>query len=127
MVTKLNTWKYRISIKDLFSENTSPELIVTLCSSLEKQLTSLIGKVQVSNLTTDEKDDKEMKLNDLLSNFQFLKQLADGSIKEREWSNYSFDGDYEDMFNGYMDELYDLSDEHARNIKGELEKFIWIH
>jgi hypothetical protein len=54
METKIsNNWKFKIEIKHLFSEETTPELINKLCSRLNTQLVKIKSEVQKSNLMQD--------------------------------------------------------------------------
>lgn len=109
----MNKWKHKIRIKHLFEDKTTPELIVKLCAELEKQLKP-INKIYE---TSDDGDYVYYQLEECIDNFEFLKHLADGTIPEIEWKDYGFDGDFEEEFNGYLSQLYDLAD---------TDKFIWI-
>jgi hypothetical protein len=62
----------------------------------------------------------------VVNNFSFTKALCNGEIPEDTWEDYSFEGDFEEMFNYYMDELYDLGDSRVELTNGVVEKFIWI-
>jgi hypothetical protein len=125
-IIKSNNWRNTISIKNLFEDETTPELIVKLCDSLIIQLEKINKKESRSNLTADEKYNISSKIEDIVSNFQFLKELADGSIPENEWNNYDFDGDYKDLFNGYFSDVYDLGDERVLTTNNIQEKFMWV-
>jgi len=134
-VTVSNKWRNSIKIKHLFEDDTTPELIVTICDSLIGQIKSIREKEKKGNLTQDSKDDIDDKLFEVLDHFEFLKNLAEGAIEgneseqripEEEWDNYSFDGNFEQWFNDYLSELYDLGDERVDNTHNIREKFIWI-
>lgn len=106
----MKQWKHTIKIKHLFEDETTPELIVKLCNELERQLKSILKKHE-----NDWQIYEELEI--CIDNFIFLRNLADGTIKEDEWYNFSFYGNFEDEFNGYFSQLYDLAD---------TDKLIWI-
>lgn len=126
IITRTNNWKYKIKIKDQFEDKTTPELIIKLCDSLIIQLKQISSKVETSSLTEDEKDDCRIVLEEIIDHFVFLKELADGTIKKLEWDDYSFNGDYEEIFNDYLEQLYDIGDRRVINKYNRSEKFIWI-
>lgn len=119
-------WKYKINIKDEFENNTTPELIIKLCSSLEKQINKILESSQKSNISEESVDDFWYDLEEVKGHFEFLLSLADGSIKEDEWEEYNFDGDYEEWFNDYLNQLYDVADTKITLKSGVKEKLIWI-
>jgi hypothetical protein len=125
-MTTSNKWRRNIKIKHLYQTETTPENIIELCDSLGNQLYRIKQTEQKSNLTQDEKNHVSNRLEELIDHFSFLKSFATGDIPESEWADYGFDGDYEDWFNGYLTELYDLADERVMTTNGVSEKFIWI-
>jgi len=118
-------WKYSIKVKHLFEDETTTELIIKLCLCLSPQFKSLKDKIEKSNILSDNKDLIIEELERIEDNFDFTRKLADGSIPKNEWANYSFNGDFEEEFNGNLSELYDLGDERVMTTIG-LEKFICI-
>jgi hypothetical protein len=135
MTVVSNKWRNTISIKRLFQDETTPELVITLCNSLIKQLNTIKERESKGNLTEDEKCNVDNKLFEVIDHFEFLLNLAQGAtddesnetrIPESEWDDYEFDGNFEQWFNDYMTELYDLADERVNTINGINEKFIWI-
>jgi len=135
-ITVSNNWRNTVKIKHLFSDDeTSPELIIEICDILIPQLEAIKEKEESGNLTEDSKSDIDDKLFELIDHFGFLKNLAEGAITEStsehripedEWDNYSFDGNFEQWFNDYLSELYDLGDERVDNKHNIREKFLWI-
>lgn len=130
-----NNWRNSIKIKHLLSDDTSPEKIVELCNCIIPQLEAIKIKEAKGNLTEDSKNDIDNKLFEVIDHFGFLKNLAEGAIPdnasdhripEEEWDNYSFDGDFQQWFNDYLSELYDLGDERVNNKNNVREKFLWI-
>ena len=104
-------WQHKIKIKHLFESETTPELVIKICTELNTQLEKIKKKYENKNDGIYE----ELEIN--IDNFEFLKHLADGTIPEQDWADYSFYGDFEKEFNGYLSQLYDLADEN---------KLIWI-
>jgi len=119
-------WRNTISIKDQFEETTTPELVVKLCESLQRQLKSLKEKEEKGNLQESDKYVIDDRLEEVIDNFRFLKDLADGTISQSSWPEYEFDGNYESMFNNYLSELYDLADIQVETVRGISQKFCWI-
>ena len=119
-------WKYKIEIKHLFSEDTTPELILELCTKLARDLSKILETTDTSNITKDSIDDFWYELEECRDNFDFLRQLANGSINKSEWEDYSFDGDFESWFNDYLEQLYDVADTKITLKNGDVEKLLWI-
>jgi hypothetical protein len=119
-------WKYKIKIKDKFENETTPELVAELCKIISGELGVILDKSQNSNITQDSIDDFWYDLEGCQDNFDFLLKLADGTIEESEWENYSFDGDFEREFNGYLEELYDIGDRRVTLKNNAVEKLLWI-
>ena len=126
-ITKSPQWRYKINIKDKLSDETTPELIIELCNHIIPQLENLRDMIEKDNLVNqDEKDHFDNKLFDVIDQFEFLRSLADGTIDEKDWHNYSFDGDFEEWFNDRLNELYDVADERILLKTDVSEKFLWI-
>lgn len=125
-ITRSNKWKYKLSIKHLFQDETTNDLIIILCDSLIRQLTKVSNNVVNSNLNEDVvyRISDELDLN--IDNFRFLIELADGSIRKQDWLKYEFAGDFQSRFNEYMSMLYDLADERVLTKQNVSEKFIWV-
>lgn len=120
-------WKYEVTgVKELFEDETTPELIIKLCSHIIPQLTKIANSVENSNIDDGEKYLHSAELEELADNFAFLKELADGTIKKEDWDDYSFEGDFEGWFNDYLSQLYDIGDYRVRLKNGDTQKFIWL-
>jgi hypothetical protein len=138
-ITMTNEWRNKIQIKHLFTRDntTSPELTITLCETLLRQLKSIKAREENGNLCDDDKYFVDEKLTELIDHFEFLINLAEGSIpekqhlesaiKENEWSDYGFDGNYQQCFNDYLSELYDLGDVRVVDKSRTSHKFIWVY
>lgn len=126
-ISQSNNWRYKISIKSNFEDEVTPELVISLsaliCSELESVKKKLSSDKQAM---ADDKYDLMDKINDLIDNFEFARDLANGTIGEDEWDNYSFDGDFEVLMNDYITQLYDVADERIMLKGGILEKFLWV-
>jgi len=79
----MKQWKHKIKIKHLFEDETSKELIVKLCNELLRQLNPILKKYE----TSDDGDTIFYELETLVDNFEFLKNLADGTIKSKNWDS----------------------------------------
>jgi len=123
-----NNWKYKIKIKHLFKNETTPELIIILCNSLINQLNRIKESIQkpINNIVEDEIDCFSNNIEEIVDSFTFLKKLANNSIPESDWDVYSFDGDFESEFNMILSSLYDLADTRILSKNDVQEKFIWI-
>lgn len=139
-ITISNEWRNKIEIKHLFTRDTttSPELTITLCETLIRQLKAIKAREEVGNLCNDDSYIVDEKLTELIDHFEFLINLAQGSIpekqglegaiKEDEWNDFGFDGNYQKWFNDYLSELYDLGDMRVITDKSKVsQKFIWIY
>ena len=111
-----NQWRYKISIKDQFEDESTLELIKELCGKLTNQLKTIRNKIieiSKSKIDDDERYYFTDKLDECIDNFEWL-STQDGAVY-----------DLERDFNGYLEELYDISD--SRIIIGNVSyKFIWI-
>jgi hypothetical protein len=127
-IIRSNKWRNEIKVKHLFTDgdDVTPELVTQLCEHIATQLKAIQTKEASGNLIDDSKNHVDGELNELIGHFEFLKDLATGEIPEKEWNNYSFDGDFEQWFNDYLQQLYDLGDTRVLTTGNVLEKFIWI-
>jgi hypothetical protein len=125
-ITQSNKWRNSIKVKHLFNDAVTPELIIILCNSILSQLKSIQKKEAKLNLTDDSKNHINDEIEELLGHFQFLKDFATGDIPESEWDDYHFDGDYEQWFNDYFSQLYDLGDTRVVTTNNICEKFMWV-
>lgn len=119
-------WKYKIEIKHLFKDKVTAELVASICTELVKQLDVILGKSQKANITVESVDDFWNDLEEVRDNFDFLRELADGSIAEEEWGDYSFDGDFKERFNDYLEQLYNIGDMRVTLRNGSIEKLLWV-
>lgn len=125
-ITRSNKWRNSIKVKHLFTDDSSPEAIATLCATMVSHLKRVKSREAKSNLTEDSKNHVDSELDELIGHFEFLGDLATGKIPETEWNNYSFDGDFEEWFNDYMSQVYDLGDTRVMTTGNVQEKFMWI-
>lgn len=125
-IIRSSKWRNTIKVKHLFEDKVTPALIITLCDTILTQLKNIQEKESKNNLKDDVKDHVDNEIEDLLGHFEFLKDLATGKITKAEWDNYSFEGNYQEWFNDYFSQLYDLGDTRVLTTNNVLEKFIWI-
>ena len=123
-----NRWRNEIKVKHLFTEgDTTPELVSTLCTTIVSSLKYVQGKEKsIGNLSISSKTHIDGELEELIGHFEFLKDLATGKIPESEWDDYSFEGDYEEWFNDYLTQLYDLGDIRVTTTENISEKFLFV-
>ena len=123
-----NKWKFSIEIKHLLTETDSPqELVNILCISLISQLELVKEKLEKDKFVdSDVKETFIDNLNKIIDNFQFLKNFTSGEILMEEWEDYKFDGEWEEWFDGYLAELYDLGDTRIVNKNNTTDKFLWV-
>lgn len=128
-----NNWKFTIKIKHLLDDTdmTFPseevrKSVTNKSKSILKELNKLEKNTLNSNLEDDEKQDLESKISDIKSYFEFIINLA--GMSEDEWyKNFDyFNGDFQELFNEYLDALYDLCDERVRTKNGKQVKYCWI-
>jgi len=125
-IIRSNKWRNSMKVKYLFTDDSSPETIATLCTTIIGHLNRIKAKESKSNLTEDSKHHVDNELDELIGHFEFLSDLATGKITEKEWGNYNFDGDFEQWFNDYMSQVYDLGDTKVLTTGNIQEKFMWI-
>ena len=118
-------WMYNINIKSDFTDNSDEKVIALLCDKLIVQLNKIKNKLSNSLIKSDYKIHFEDKLADIIDNLEFLSMLAKEVIPKSEWSEHSFDGNFQSLFNDYMVEIYDLGDSKF-TIKNTEYKFIWV-
>lgn len=119
-------WKYKIDIKRHFEEEVTPESTEKTCNILISELNKTKVSVEGSNIIKDHKQCIHDGLEEIIDHFDFCKQLANGTIEEKDWDDYSFDGDFETMFNDYLEELYDLADMRVIGTNNISKKFLWV-
>lgn len=126
-ITLSNKWRNSIEIKDQFTDETTPEIIIRICQSLINQLEYFNKKEALAtDLGDDEKYNIDNMLTEMIDHFSFVQNLADGTIAENTWHNYDFDGDFDELFNDYLSQLYDYADERIITVNNVSQKFLWI-
>ena len=129
-----NNWMFKIKIKDLLSDESlvfptdeAKAEVIKISNRLIQELSKLERKTIGSNLKEDEKEVCLEELEEIKSNIEFLKQLADGSIPEKDWHDFSFHGNFEELINEYLSVIYDLGDKRVINKRNELIKYFWVY
>ena len=52
-------------------------------------------------------------IDEVKEHFEFLKELINETIPEDEWDNYDFDGNFQEWFNDYLNEFWDICDSYV--------------
>ncbi len=121
-------WMYTVKINHLFTNHTTPEKIVELVNTLIPQLRRIKESFLKSTAFCKEDLDKiGDELENSINNFYFTRALASGEIPEQEWAEYSFEGEFEERFNEYLEQLYDLGDMKPTDKNGMRRKLIFIN
>lgn len=79
----MNKWRYKIQIKDLLEDETTPELVVILCNSLARQIKTIKEKVGKSTNIASDQDFMYDELDVCQDNFEFLQKLASGQNRRK--------------------------------------------
>lgn len=123
---KIMNWKYKIDIKKHFVVDTTKEVIETLCKILVKELDKILIDSQKSNISEESLDDFWYELEECKDNFEFLLQICNGEIEEKDYEDFGFNGNFESEFNDYLEQLYDGADTVITLKSGEKSKLLWI-
>jgi len=128
-----NNWKFKIKIKYLLSDDDmtlpTPEVkkaIAQKVTVIKDKLEKIYKQIDNSDIIEDDKYEVTEELEMIIDNFDFLRQLADGTISEDKWYEYSFDGNFQEWFNDYLTQLYDLGDKRIKTTKGNIDKLLWV-
>ena len=129
-MTKLDTrWMYTIpGVKEMLNRELDDKTISLLVS---KRLFREVKRIRrtIEKLNIFSETDTEYILGDLetvLHETEYIKMLAGNEIKEDEWEEYGFDGDYQSLLNYTLETLYDLGDLKPIDNKGVRRKLIWV-
>jgi hypothetical protein len=111
-----------IDIQELFTAKKAD--YEALSNSVIRQL----KVIKIDSLPFDEdfKNWLECETAEIVDHFEFLRDLVNGEIPNSEWSSYDFDGNFQSMFNGYLEELYNLGDTKPVDIDGNTRKLFWV-
>lgn len=128
-IQQSNEWAFTMNIKEHITNDESKEYIAKLCSIIIKHLNRLIKDLDKSKKYDAE--DVHFISTDLCylkQDFSFLMDVCNGTIKEEDFQDYFFNGDYLAYFNGILDSLYDVADSRILNKKGDVSyKFLLIN
>jgi len=123
---RVNSWKYSIPIT-LSDDIEDVDLMSNESNHIIRQLKRIKKSVKNSNLIDDEKNTIDYSLSDIIDKFEFFIELLNGNIHPDDWDDYDFDGNFADMFNNYLTELYDLGDTRVITTNDTIEKFMLIN
>lgn len=109
-----NKWINKVKIKNLFVDNPTDSDTLKCCIAIISQLETILkNNIDVINSAG------YLALDEIIDAFKFIKQ----SIEE---GKELYDDDcitYAELFNRYLDELYDLGDTTLSN---DRQHFLWI-
>ena len=123
----MTRWRNTIEIKDLFNsiETFTKENIVPVSEAIIKKLNKIKTMEITNNLTQEDKDSVDDSLASIIDCFEFIVDLS--KMDESKWSEFDFKGNWKEMFNWYINDLYDLGDTFVFT-KGAMirQKFLWV-
>lgn len=122
-----NAWLHNIKVKDRFSETPTDKETISIAKYLKMRL-ERIKKIHEERSIIKDEDDRDYiigQLEEVIDGFEHVADLHE-NIKEKEWDNYGFDGNFTELFNEYMSMLYDLGDQRVIVNPNTSKKFIWI-
>ena len=122
-----NDWMFTVNLKCYLSECTARATILEKSKQFKAELQRLLKKVQGSRVIRDDYSYHLIdSLEDCIGEFDWLISLASGKVKEADWDDVSFDGDFSGYFNDTLSSFYDLADERLLTKNNESHKFAWV-
>jgi hypothetical protein len=118
-------WTYNITIKKYFTTKSDKNIISDLSQRLIDQITLIQNKLYL--LRDDDKDYMYFELMEIIEKFESVRDLCNGTIPEMKFDSFGYNENYEQLFNEYLTELYDLADNIVHNKNNVPNKFIWIN
>ena len=132
-IERTNQWLFSVKLKDLLTDENfilpteeNKKKVAELSKNVARRLKRTQKAIENSKIFKDE-EDKYSLLDDLdmiINNFEFIVSLAT-TISDTEWYDFNFDGNFQELFNEYMEELYDFADQRVVTKNG-LEKLLWV-
>lgn len=102
--------------------------LVQACS---KEYVAELKKIQVVIQSKKLKSSDAIYINnsmeEVIDHFEFVGQLATPDvIGKHEWDDYCFDGNFNNLINSYLTEMYDLFDTVVRDVNNIQYKLIFV-
>ena len=113
--------RHKIKIKQ-FLKSESIKDIILVSNLVITQLESI--SYTLSNLVSGEQ--WRLEIEKLIKGFELVSDLAEGTIPPDEWAGYNFYGNFRQLFNSYMEELYYLAKQTIEENDGIKYKFILV-
>lgn len=110
-------------VKELINGDDTKESVFNIVNTLVPQLKIIRNKLPKTNLEDDDKESLDNDLFEIIDNLEFITSL-DG--KEDEWPDYSFDGNWTELLNNTLYDLYDFGDLKLIDKDGVTRKLLWI-
>jgi len=123
-----NRWMFSThGIKEILNSNKGSKIAsLHISKLLIRQLNNIKTAIGKSKLQKDDLQHIDSELEDIVDNCDFLKSLANNDIKESDWDDYSFDGDWNCMTNGILNTLYDLGNMKPIDTTNTRRKLLWV-
>lgn len=122
-------WRNKIEIKKYFTDDNSNESVLMVLSHLIPQLKFIVkSERKLLKKINDERHSENVeyliyKLEELIDEFEWIQN----SIKEKQSPTEYGAEMWVDIFNEYLDELYDLGDSPINFSEDPFEqKFLWV-
>lgn len=125
MLTNTGRWLTRIVVKDTFTDSPTDEDIQNSANVI------VLALERIQNRFEKVIDNNFMDFDIVLDNFKFVRDGIENRINYKKYDDLGTWHSWKDVFNEYMEMLYDIADERV-NVIGEkgfedgVYKFIWI-
>ena len=113
--------RHKLHIKHLIEKASTINHINSICCILISELEEIQDTVEI----LDNNDIILGEIDDLILGLETVSDLCTGEIPEYEWNDYEFHGNYSQLFNESLNELYRIANEVV-NDGGVKYKFILI-
>lgn len=114
-------YRHKLKIKHILENTHTVQEIASLSIIIIDELEQIQNTVEI----LDNNDIILGELDDLICNLEIVSDLCLGEIPEFEWNDYNFHGNYSQLFNEQLNELYRIANETV-NDGGVKYKFILI-
>lgn len=117
-------WMFKTKgVKDLIDNSETKESVFNIVNALVPQLKKIHKELPATNLLDEDKETLADELFEIIDNLEFILSL-DGI--EDEWEDYSFNGDWCEILNNTLSDLYDFGDNKPVDKNGTRRKLLWI-
>ena len=125
MFTNTGRWLTRIVVKDTFTDSPTDEDIQNSANVI------VLALERIQNRFEKVIDNNFMDFDIILDNFKFIRDGIENHINYRKYDDLVTCNSWKDVFNEYMEMLYDIADEKVdvigqKGFEDGIYKFIWI-